>query len=80
MLYKLDKKENKILSYLKENPRKEYTLIDLLNLKLTISELLDSLNTLESKGYIYILSNKRNLAPKYKLRPIKYLNNTLDTI
>lgn len=71
----LDKNENKILSYLKENPRKEYTLIDLLSLKLTIPELLDSLSTLESKGHIYILSNKRKLAPRYKLRPIEYLND-----
>ncbi|WP_300347154.1 hypothetical protein [Clostridium sp.] len=66
----LNKKEEKILSYLKENPRKEHTIIDLLTLKFTISELLESLNNLESKGHIYILSNKRNLAPKYKLRSI----------
>lgn len=70
----LDKNEKKVLSYLKENPRKEHTIIDLLTIKLTISELLESLNSLEYKGHIYILSNKRNLAPKYKLRPQKYIN------
>ncbi|EGT5620348.1 TPA: hypothetical protein I9094_001039 [Clostridium perfringens] len=76
----LDKNSKKILDYLKEDPRKEFNLADLLSLGLTISQILECTNTLESKGYIYILSNKRNSSPRYKLRLIKYLNTNGDTI
>lgn len=70
----LDENSKKILDYLKENPKKEFNITDLLALGLPISQILECTSNLESKGYIYILSNKRNSAPRYKLRLIKYSN------